>query len=272
MSWFGKKDEKNDASNTLNEPIQMTARGVDKQVDLTATTLRITTFKKKHDQLQIVNVQEIPRNEIAQVIIKSGIMYSRYMDISHGKNKESIPIVQLDEFELIFNELDKKNYKIYMQTRGAKLEEKAKRDAEKAKRELPWYVDNTKLNHIITYSSTEEATRDADAASHAGWVPSGTSATDGHINVGRTATEAVLTGGLTLLLGASRTNGKITVTYVRTPQWLEEHNMGTKKPEVPTSNGSNDVITQLERLAKLRDQGILTEEEFQQQKTKIMNS
>jgi ribonuclease BN (tRNA processing enzyme) len=39
----------------------------------------------------------------------------------------------------------------------------------------------------------------------------------------------------------------------------------------PTSGGSNDVIVQLERLAKLKNQGILTEEELQIQKAKILN-
>ena len=34
---------------------------------------------------------------------------------------------------------------------------------------------------------------------------------------------------------------------------------------------SDDVINKLERLAKLKDQGILTEEEFKQQKTKLLN-
>jgi ribonuclease BN (tRNA processing enzyme) len=39
----------------------------------------------------------------------------------------------------------------------------------------------------------------------------------------------------------------------------------------PATDSSNDVITQLERLAKLKDQGILTEEELQVQKAKILN-
>ena len=46
--------------------------------------------------------------------------------------------------------------------------------------------------------------------------------------------------------------------------------MGTKKPEAPTSSSSIDVIMQLERLAKLKEQGILSEEEFQAQKHKIL--
>lgn len=38
-----------------------------------------------------------------------------------------------------------------------------------------------------------------------------------------------------------------------------------------TASKDNDFISQLERLAKLKEQGILTEEEFQTQKEKILN-
>jgi hypothetical protein len=39
--------------------------------------------------------------------------------------------------------------------------------------------------------------------------------TGSHVNVGRTVTGAVLTGGLSLLFGASRSGDKITITFVR---------------------------------------------------------
>lgn len=38
------------------------------------------------------------------------------------------------------------------------------------------------------------------------------------------------------------------------------------------SNNSDDVVSKLERLSKLKEQGILTEEEFLQQKQKILNA
>lgn len=44
------------------------------------------------------------------------------------------------------------------------------------------------------------------------------------------------------------------------------------KDEPKTSETTEDIGIRLERLAKLKDQGILTEEEFQQQKTKILDS
>jgi len=59
-----------------------------------------------------------------------------------------------------------------------------------------------------------------EAAAQHGGVAQGTAATDGHINVGRTMTKVVLTGGLGLMTGASRSKGKITITYARSQEWL----------------------------------------------------
>ena len=41
------------------------------------------------------------------------------------------------------------------------------------------------------------------------------SSTGAHINVGRTVTGAVLTGGLSLLFGASRSKGTVTLMYLK---------------------------------------------------------
>jgi len=281
---FEELNGKKDTSDALDEPALYTIKPDNfplNQIELTATTLLVTSIEEKDKSLLstekirvIDSVRKIPRSEITKAelkVSKPGIFGGIcVMNIFRGKPKEIITFsyYSLDKYELLFKQIDEENYKIY-------LEEKAqeeKKDDEKAKKNLPWYLDSTKLNHIATYSNAEEATQEANAASHAGWLPSGTSATDGHINVGRTATEAVLTGGLTLLLGASRTKGNVTVTYVRTPQWLEEHNMAPKKPEVPTTTTPSDVITQLERLAKLKDQGVLSEEEFQAQKNKVLGA
>jgi hypothetical protein len=48
-----------------------------------------------------------------------------------------------------------------------------------------------------------------------GYAIQGQTGMSGHINVGRTVAPAVLTGGLSLITGASRSRDKITVTYVR---------------------------------------------------------
>ncbi len=48
-----------------------------------------------------------------------------------------------------------------------------------------------------------------------GYAIGGQSGIGGHMNVGRTLTGAVLTGGLFLLLGGSRTPGVVDITYVQ---------------------------------------------------------
>jgi hypothetical protein len=79
---------------------------------------------------------------------------------------------------------------------------------------------------MATYKKEKDATREVDEAAKKGWMPQGGTATDGHINVGRTVTGTVLTGGLYLLIGGSRSKGMLTITYVRTPDWLEKQKRG----------------------------------------------
>ena len=54
---------------------------------------------------------------------------------------------------------------------------------------------------------------------------------------------------------------------------LEEQQMRQQAPAAPAaSGGSDDMIAQLEKLGQLRDQGILTEEEFAAQKQKLLGA
>ena len=91
---------------------------------------------------------------------------------------------------------------------------------------MAWYDDKNRLTYVATYKKEEDAAEDVEEAAKKGWMPQGATATDGHINVGRTVTGAALTGGLSLLIGGSRSKGKFTITYVRTPDWLEEQKRG----------------------------------------------
>jgi hypothetical protein len=86
-----------------------------------------------------------------------------------------------------------------------------------------WYHNPTLRTHIASYTSEKQMQKEVEAAGQFGWIPQGLAGTAGHINVGRTLAAASLTGGLSLLLGASRTKDKITITYVRTPEWLAEN-------------------------------------------------
>lgn len=92
--------------------------------------------------------------------------------------------------------------------------------AEQASRELTGATGNFSSPTIIrSYENTDAGLRqaNADAATLArrGYVPAGQAVDGGHINLGRTATGAVLTGGISLLFGGSRTKGKVTITYIK---------------------------------------------------------
>lgn len=78
---------------------------------------------------------------------------------------------------------------------------------------LPWYLTSTKKVHVATYKNEKEATKEAESAAEHGWFPQNMAATDGHINLGRTVAGAALTGGLSLLIGGSRSKGKVTIVY-----------------------------------------------------------
>ena len=82
-----------------------------------------------------------------------------------------------------------------------------------------WYQDAKRLTYVPTYKKDKDAQKEMEAAAQHGWMPQGTAATEGHINFGRTLMKGALTGGIGLMTGASRSKGKITITFVRTPEW-----------------------------------------------------
>ena len=76
--------------------------------------------------------------------------------------------------------------------------------------------------HIGQYDDPVRMDAEVTSASTFGWTVKNASATGSHINVGRTVTPAVLTGGLSLLLGASRTKEKYIVTFEHDGRVAEE--------------------------------------------------
>src|SRR5262249_52810365 len=70
----------------------------------------------------------------------------------------------------------------------------------------------------VEYHNVNDANLGIAAMDKEGWTVKSMDTTDGHINVGRTATYTILTGGLALFLGGSRTRGKVTVMYERKPK------------------------------------------------------
>ena len=76
--------------------------------------------------------------------------------------------------------------------------------------------------HIGRYDDPVRMDTEVTAASTFGWTVKNVATTGSHINVGRTVTPAVLTGGLSLLLGASRTKEKYIVTFEHDGRVAEE--------------------------------------------------
>ena len=58
--------------------------------------------------------------------------------------------------------------------------------------------------------------------------------------------------------------------YLTKDQWAKKENQSTAHPTSPSTE--KDYLSQLRELAELKDKGILTDEEFQQQKTKLLGT
>jgi len=141
-----------------------------------------------------------------------------------------------------------------------------------------WYDDKNKLTHVATYKNEKDAAKEADKAAKKGWMPQGTTATDGHINLGRTITYGVLTLGVSYLLGGSRTKGTITISYIRTPEWLVEHKLANNSNPViaapapaQIAPSSEDTLQTLQKLKGLLDTGLITQEEYDTKKAEILS-
>lgn len=67
---------------------------------------------------------------------------------------------------------------------------------------------------IIAYKDIVQYTKQSTKMLKAGWRVSNTTYEDKHINVGRTLTRTILTGGLGLMLGGpSRSGGRVIVVW-----------------------------------------------------------
>lgn len=82
----------------------------------------------------------------------------------------------------------------------------------------PWWLSDRR-QMVTTYKAgddlEEQLQTEMELANEHGWFAQSTDTDGGHINVGRTATGAVLTGGLSLLFGGSRSKGEITLVWRR---------------------------------------------------------
>ena len=85
---------------------------------------------------------------------------------------------------------------------------------------MAWYQEKSRNTYVGVYKNERDLRKDIEEAAKFGWVPQQMAGTSGHINVGRTVAPAVLTGGFSLLLGASRSKDKHTVTFLRDDRWM----------------------------------------------------
>ncbi len=70
-------------------------------------------------------------------------------------------------------------------------------------------------SHVSTYTNMKVMQREIEQASQHGWTVVGQTGTDSHVNVGRSVTKFLLTGGIGMMTGASRSKETITVTFAR---------------------------------------------------------
>jgi hypothetical protein len=90
------------------------------------------------------------------------------------------------------------------------------------------------------------------------------------------ARTAVVAGTATAVSGrvarrqASRYADRDAHTYAQREQAYEHEMDEQPAPAPPAASSTDDMIAQLEQLGKLKEQGILTEEEFAEQKARIL--
>ena len=91
-------------------------------------------------------------------------------------------------------------------------------NARRASYEYRWWksIASGRIStHIGRYDNESEMDAEIASASNYGWIVKNIATFGSHINVGRTVAPMVLTGGLSLLQGASRSKERYIVTFER---------------------------------------------------------
>jgi len=70
-----------------------------------------------------------------------------------------------------------------------------------------WYQDGKLRTYIVTYENQKEMSKESAEAGQYGWIPQSTISTAGHFK-------------RSFWIGLANSKDKITITYVRTPEWL----------------------------------------------------
>jgi hypothetical protein len=92
--------------------------------------------------------------------------------------------------------------------------------------------------------------------------------------LGSIAKTAVVSGTATVTRNAvnRRQADKNVKAYAHAQQEVQGEQVTYAQPQQAAPDPQEDTIAQLERLGALKDQGVLTEEEFQTQKAKILGT
>ena len=122
---------------------------------------------------------------------------------------------------------------------------------------------------VKRYKDAKDYERDARRMVAAGWHMEGQSGQRGKVNMGRT----VLKAGVFLpwvMMRPSRKGDPITVTWLRGGGLVEVESVPAQAPPAPPSPASDDIPTQIRKLAELRDAGIVTDDEFASKKADLL--
>jgi hypothetical protein len=240
-----------------NESVLLTAEGKNGKVELTAASVRISEYKKGlmgWNRSKIDKIHEIPRDLITRAEVSQGNFYLFPPEGFQGVDFSGFFHISFDEgYRPDFDNI-----------------------AEEIGLQGRWYEDNNKLSNVVTYDNENHASIDANRAAKRGWKVLGSSATDGHFNVGRTLAKTVLTGGVGLMLsGASRTKGKFTITYERTPEWLASNNKEVSQPltstHVADPQPAEDSLQKMKQLKEMLDAGLISESEYNTKKADLLS-
>lgn len=138
--------------------------------------------------------------------------------------------------------------------------EKAAERINSARINKPVTAEDSPIDVVVKkYKNEKEYTRDAQKMAAAGYVPQGQLQHKGKTNVGRTVGKAVIFLPWAIMRPSKKADS-VTVTWVK-------HSTEPVTMEKP----NDDIASKLRKIAELRDEGILTEEEFETKKADLLS-
>ena len=124
-----------------------------------------------------------------------------------------------------------------------------------------WTADSVVRTFARDDAGVEDYEDEATVLGAHGYRPSTQSEDPGHIHIGR----LLLTSGLSVLAGRRgiRSDGSLTVIFSKTTDGPAS--------QPGAASVSDDPLATIERLGRLRDAGLLTQEEFERKKAELLD-